>query len=107
MSTHHPSRESSMPVLTLFVTGTAPRSQRARANLARMLERIERSDLRPYEIDLLAQPEQGITHSVFATPSLLKTDDTGEVSVLYGDLSDAERLLRFLSDLGADAQGTR
>lgn len=103
MSANQPSGESSMPVLTLFVTGAAPRSQRARANLARMLERIGRSDLRPYEIDLLEQPEEGMTHSVFATPSLLKTTETGEVFMLYGDLSDEDKLRSFLSDLEADA----
>lgn len=99
MSTSHQTGESSMPLLTLFVTGTAPRSQRARANLARTLKYIKRSDIRPYEIDLLEQPEQGITHSVFATPSLLKASENGEVSVLYGDLSDEDRLYRFLADL--------
>ncbi|RUR30458.1 hypothetical protein ELY33_11425 [Vreelandella andesensis] len=88
-----------MPLLTLFVTGTAPRSQRARVNLAQMLNRIGRSDIQPYEIDLLEQPGQGITHSVFATPSLVKANETGEVSVLYGDLSDEERLSHFLADL--------
>lgn len=104
MSTSPKSGESSIPMLTLFVTGTAPRSQRARINLARMLERIGRSDLRPYEIDLLKQPEQGITNSVFATPSLLKTSDTGEVAVLYGDLSDEHHLHRFLSGLEPDQE---
>ena len=99
MSTSRSSGEVSLPLLTLFVTGTAPRSQRARANLPRMLERIGRSDLRPWEVDLLEQPEQGITNSVFATPSLLKTSETGEVSVLYGDLSDEDALHRFLVDL--------
>ncbi|WP_019570371.1 MULTISPECIES: circadian clock KaiB family protein [unclassified Thioalkalivibrio] len=94
--------EASIPVLTLFVTGSAPRSQRARANLARMLEQIGRSDMQPQEVDLLEQPEQGITQSVFATPSLLKTDTHGEVSVLYGDLSEEEKLRRFLAELGTD-----
>ncbi|MGY6554403.1 MAG: circadian clock KaiB family protein [Wenzhouxiangella sp.] len=88
-----------MPLLTLFVTGSAPRSQRARINLSAMLARIGRSDIQAYEIDLLKQPDQGLTYSVFATPSLLMTSDTGEVSVLYGDLSDEDRLLRFLCDL--------
>lgn len=88
-----------MPILTLFVTGTAPRSQRARVNLANMLKQIHRTDVHPCEIDLLEQPSQGITHSVFATPSLLKTCSTGAVSMLYGDLSDADVLLRFLDDL--------
>ena len=101
MSTAGASAESSIPILTLFVTGSAPRSERARSNLSRMLARLGRSDLRPYEIDLLEQPDQGISHSVFATPSLLKTSGSGAVSVLYGDLSDDERLHRFLADLTA------
>ncbi len=101
MTNPHPSGESSIPVLTLFVTGNAPRSQRARANLSTMLERMGRGEVQAYEIDLLKQPDQGLSHSVFATPSLLKTDDDGEVSVLYGDLSDGDRLRRFLSDLEA------
>ena len=88
-----------MPMLMLFVTGTAPRSQRARANLAKMLDRLNLNDVRPFQVDLLEQPEQGIEHAVFATPSLLKFDATGEVSVLYGDLSVEERLQSFLSDL--------
>ncbi|PYG03887.1 MULTISPECIES: circadian clock KaiB family protein [unclassified Thioalkalivibrio] len=94
--------EASIPVLTLFVTGSAPRSQRARANLARMLEQLGRADLRPREVDLLEQPLQGITQSVFATPSLLKTDTNGEVSVLYGDLAEEEQLRRFLAELETD-----
>ncbi|MFN2332467.1 MAG: circadian clock KaiB family protein [Halomonas sp.] len=102
MNTSQPSGALSMPVLTLFVTGTAPRSQRARANLARMLARIGRSDIRHHEVDLLAQPEQAVTNSVFATPSLLKTNDTGDVFVLYGDLADEESLHRFLSELAYD-----
>ncbi|TVO62319.1 hypothetical protein FPL09_01005 [Spiribacter vilamensis] len=88
-----------MPRLILFVTGNAPRTQRARANLARMLEEIGRDDLTPYEIDLLQQPQEGLTYSVFATPSLLKTDDEHGGSLLYGDLSDDDRLYRFLADL--------
>lgn len=101
MNTTGESGESSIPILTLFVTGNAPRSRRARSNLSAMLARLGRTDLRPYEIDLLAQPEQGLSNSVFATPSLLKTSATGEVSVLYGDLSDEPRLQRFLADLAS------
>ncbi len=99
MNTSEKTDESPMPVLMLFVTGSAPRSQRARANLERMLEYIGRSDLQPYEIDMLEQPEQGLTHAVFATPTLLKTSETGDVTVLYGDLGDPDRLHHFLADL--------
>ncbi|WP_018173992.1 MULTISPECIES: circadian clock KaiB family protein [unclassified Thioalkalivibrio] len=91
--------ENPIPVLTLFVTGSAPRSQRARANLARMLEQIGRTDLHPLEVDLLEEPQKGITQSVFATPSLLKTDANGEVSMLYGDLSEEVPLRQFLAEL--------
>lgn len=103
MNTPQQSGESSIPILTLFVTGNAPRSERARSNLSRMLARLGRADIHPYEIDLIEQPDQGISHSVFATPSLLKTSATGEVSVLYGDLSEAERLHHFLADLAPEA----
>ena len=95
--------ESSIPALTLFVTGQAPRSERARRNLARMLTRIGLTDLQTLEIDLLEQPDQGVSHSIFATPSLLKTNASGEVSVLYGDLSEEDRLYHFLADLAPDA----
>lgn len=97
MSAAQQSGESTLPVLMLFVTGSAPRSQRARANVALMLDKLNCQDLQPFEIDLLEQPEQGIKHSVFATPSLLKVSTTGEVSMLYGDLSEEDRLSRFLS----------
>ena len=100
MSGRTQSGELSMPVLILFVTGTAPRSQRARANLARMLERIGLVDTHPHEVDLLKQPEESIKHSVFATPALMKVSKDGEVSMLYGDLSEDDHLHRFLSDLG-------
>lgn len=103
MTTSQQHEESLMPMLTLFVNGTAPRSQRARANLAHMLEHIGRGDVRPYEVDMLKDPEQGITNSVFATPTLIKTSANGEVSVLYGDLSDRDRLQRFLQDLSSDS----
>ncbi|MGM0951363.1 MAG: circadian clock KaiB family protein [Pseudomonadota bacterium] len=102
MSAIQQSGEAALPLLMLFVTGSAPRSQRARANIAHMLERLSCQNIQPYEIDLLEQPEQGIKHSVFATPSLLKVSPTGEVSVLYGDLSEEDRLRRFLSDLDSD-----
>ena len=102
MNVAHDSGEASIPVLTLFVTGSAPRSARARVNLARMLERIGRSDLKPREVDLLEDPHTGINQSVFATPSLLKTSANGEVSVLYGDLSEEEQLRQFLAELTTD-----
>ncbi|WP_376695353.1 ATPase domain-containing protein [Wenzhouxiangella sp. EGI_FJ10305] len=51
------------------------------------------------EIDLLAHPEQSVSLSVFATPALLRTGEDGQISVLYGDLSNERKLLDFLGDI--------
>lgn len=94
--------ESAVPALTLLVTGNAPRSRRARANLTRALKALDQESIKPLEIDLLAQPEQSVSYSVFATPALLMMRDNGEVSVLYGDLSNERKLLAFLGDIGQE-----
>lgn len=92
--------ESPLPVLTLFVTGDAPRSRRARANLDAALKSMGQDSIKPLEVDLLLRPEQTEHYSVFATPALLRMDDEGHRSVLYGDLSNREKLLEFLQGIG-------
>lgn len=92
--------------LILFVTGNAPRSRRARDNLARALEGLG-TTARAHEIDLIEQPQECIRYGIFATPALLRIDDgDGEpASVLYGDLSEEQRLRRFLDDaIGGSAK---
>ncbi len=91
--------ESNVPALTLFVTGDAPRSRRARKHLGAALEKLGQDSVKPLEIDLLRHPEQSINHSVFATPALLRAGNDGEISVIYGDLSDERKLLEFLGSL--------
>lgn len=85
--------------LILFVTGDAPRSQRARGNLAAALSTAGLDDAWPREIDLLNDPGQAIAWGTFATPALLRTDDSGPTAVLYGDLSDEPGLSRFINEL--------
>ncbi|WP_462322729.1 circadian clock KaiB family protein [Halochromatium sp.] len=83
--------------LRLFVTGDAPRSLRARANLA---EALEQSGLDPntvQEIDLTADPAQSLVFGIFATPALLRTNENGDAEILYGDLSERRALERFLA----------
>lgn len=94
--------ESSVPTLMLFVTGDAPRSVRAQANLAAALKKLGCESLTPLEIDLLEQPEQSVSYSVFATPALLRTKRDGKITTIYGDLSDESKLLDFLKPLAAD-----
>lgn len=94
--------ESPVPPLMLFVTGNAPRSQRARENLAAALESLGLDTVKPLEIDLLSHPEYTVTYSVFATPALLRTGEDGYRQVLYGDLSDKAKLKNFLRSLSDD-----
>lgn len=82
--------------LTLFVTGDAPRSRRARANLARALEANGGDTAEVAEVDLLSAPQQALDHGIFASPALMIMPAEGEASVMYGDLSDEGRLVRFL-----------
>ncbi|MBK1670856.1 hypothetical protein CKO28_22835 [Rhodovibrio sodomensis] len=82
--------------MKLFITGDAPRSRRARANLAQALETVG-SDLGDVdEIDILTAPKQALDHGIFASPALVAAAPDGTTDVLYGDLSDMDRLVRFL-----------
>lgn len=83
--------------LILFIAGDAPRSRRARANLAAAFQQAHRSAPRLREIDVLREPVAAIDHGIFATPALVRPQDSGAPSVLYGDLSDTDSLHRFLA----------
>ena len=84
--------------LILFVAGDAPRSRRARANLAAALDAAGR-ERQPREIDVLADPGAALRFGMFATPALVRPDPAGGApAVLYGDLSDRARLERFLAE---------
>jgi circadian clock protein KaiB len=94
-------RHSTLPLsqrLILFVTGDAPRTSRARANLSSALAQTG-LDGWPLEIDLLKEPAQAIAFGMFATPALLLIDETRGRAVLYGDLSDERALRQFLDEL--------
>jgi len=99
MTANNDRAEAQVPELILFITGNAPRSRRARRNLAEGLESLGLDSVEPLEIDLLKHPEHTVTYSVFATPALLRTDNSGDVQVMYGDLSDERKLTDFLDDL--------
>ncbi|MDN3517238.1 circadian clock KaiB family protein [Aquisalimonas lutea] len=88
--------QSANTTLTLFVTGRAPRSERARAHLHAILREIGRDVESVREIDLLQQPLLTIEYGIFATPALLREDTADSRTILYGDLSDNASLRRFL-----------
>lgn len=78
--------------LTLFVTGDAPRSQRARRNLASALKAPGTATDRVCEVNLLADPERTFEQGMLATPALRYDGAPGKPEVLYGDRSERKRL---------------
>lgn len=82
--------------LILFVTGDAPRSRRARANLAQALTAADGTSPDYQEIDLTREPQRMVEYGIFATPALASVGPGGLVAVLYGDLSNETALHRFL-----------
>jgi circadian clock protein KaiB len=97
MSVAAEAHSASRPRLILFVTGDAPRSLRARANLAETLKRLDIDPTALVEIDLTADPTQTLSYGIFATPALLRASESGRSEVLYGDLSERKTLERFLT----------
>ena len=82
--------------LILFVTGNAPRSRRARANLAQALTAADAASPEYQEIDLTREPQCMVEYGIFATPALASVGPGGLIAVLYGDLSNETALHRFL-----------
>lgn len=82
--------------LILFTSGDAPRSCRARANLAEALRRFGQDPDTTEEIDLARHPAQTDVYRIFATPALLRISDGASPEVLYGDLSERQTLENFL-----------
>jgi circadian clock protein KaiB len=83
--------------LLLLVAGDAPRSRRARANLAATLDTEGITDVAVEEVDVLREPRHALNLGVFATPALVWTDGSSALSVLYGELSDRKALLDYLA----------
>lgn len=97
MNTETEDASLSRGTLLLFVAGNAPRSRRAREALRQALEEHGQTAEAYQEIDLLEDPARILEYSVFATPALIRIGDGREPEMLYGDLSDSEKLQRLLN----------
>lgn len=76
-------------VLSLFVTGTTPRSMRARANLRDWMERAGSQRVRLDIIDVVECPALAEAERVLATPTLIRHKPLPRRKIV-GDLSDWE-----------------
>jgi circadian clock protein KaiB len=79
----------------LYVTGNAPNSLRAIANLADLCDRHLAGRHRIEIIDLLRQPQRALADHVIITPTLVKCSPGEEVRIL-GSLSDQAVILTSL-----------
>jgi circadian clock protein KaiB len=79
-------------VLSLFVTGSTPKSLRAIQNIQALCrDRLEASyDLRV--IDIYQHPEQAKPEQIVVTPTLIKKRPL-PLRILIGDLSNGDRVL--------------
>jgi circadian clock protein KaiB len=79
----------------LYVTGNAPNSERAIANLSAMCLR-HLADCHEIEvIDLLRDPQRALADGVFLTPTLVKLSPGPELRIV-GSLSDVALILASL-----------
>jgi circadian clock protein KaiB len=74
-------------VLTLFVTGSAPSSVRARRQLRSWIERCGSSEVQLEVVDVLEHPDVAETECVLATPALVR-HEPGPRRKIVGDLSE-------------------
>lgn len=81
--------------MILFVAGDAPNSARALGNLRGALEQRNLDQTVVRVVDTLRDPASALEYRIFATPALMPLDGAG--TTVYGDLSDAEALARFLA----------
>jgi circadian clock protein KaiB len=76
-------------VLKLYVTGRTPRSERAIANLRRIVDGAPESEYELTVVDVLEQPHLAEQDRVLVTPTLIKQLPPPPRRVL-GDLSDLD-----------------
>lgn len=91
--------------LLLLVSGRAPRSQRARANLRLALADAGLEGLEVREVDVLMLPSVAVELRVFSTPALVCVHADGADGVLYGDLSKRDVVVRFLVQSCPEVEG--
>jgi circadian clock protein KaiB len=79
-------------LLTLYVTGQTPRSQRAIAALRQLCEQELHGEYELTVIDVLEHPQLAEDQKILATPTVVK-ELPPPIRRIIGDLSDAERVL--------------
>lgn len=83
-------------VLTLYVAGANPRSERAIENLRRIGDVFFAGRCLIQIVDVLRRPEVAESARIMATPTLVREQPQPERRII-GDLSDQDTVLKALS----------
>ena len=85
-------REEQVYVLRLYVSGVAPRSQRALNNLKRICEKYLAGRYRLEVVDIYQQPQKAVAEQIVAAPTLIKAAPP-PVRRFIGTLSNTKTVL--------------
>lgn len=83
-------------ILTLFVTGRTPRSERAIANLQHICEEVLDGQCEVVIVDVLERPDLADQEKILATPTLIRHFPPPSRRII-GDLSDSQQVALGLS----------
>jgi circadian clock protein KaiB len=82
-------------LLSLFVSGSSPRSIRAIQNIRRLCDEKLQGCYELKVIDIYQHPEQVVQEQIIVTPTLIKKRPV-PLRMLIGDLSNEDRLISAL-----------
>lgn len=82
-------------VLRLYLAGEGPNSTAARANLARLLDGVDRSRYSLEVVDCLRDPLRALEQGVLVTPTLVRVQPEPPVTII-GTLRDARGVMGML-----------
>ncbi len=91
-------------ILTLYVAGSTPRSERAIENIHRIVSDFLKGDCGIEVIDVLEEPGKAEDARILVTPTLVREEPRPERRIV-GDLSDTEKVLKGLNIPGNRLMG--
>ena len=80
----------------LFVTGMSAKSTTAIKNLNQICETYLNNSFELQIIDINSEPLLAIEHQIIAIPTLINYDDSEHKTMIIGDLSDTDKVLKIL-----------
>ncbi len=88
-------------ILSLFVSGSSPRSIRAIQNIRSLCEEKLHGCYKLHVIDIYQHPEQVVREQIIVTPTLIKMRPL-PLRTVIGDLSNEDRLISALGIAAAN-----